>query len=310
MPRRLLALLPLAAVAVAAGCGGGAASERTERPRVVVTYSILGSLVTELVGEAADVTVLMPDGVDPHDWQPSAKDVEAIQSADLVAANGLDLEEGIDDALAEAERSGVPVFRAADHVDVRTVGEGETGHGEEHEGDEHGAGSPDPHIWTSPLAMRSAISALAAALAADAGIDVSGRAAQLEARLTELDGELERLLATVPEGRRQLVTGHESMGYFADRYGFVLVGAVVPGLSSQAEASAADLAELKGQIERAGATVVFTEIGTPVQVAEAIASETGAAVVELPSHSLPDDGSYFTFMRGLATAVADALAAG
>lgn len=309
MPRRLLALL-LAGVTVAAGCGGGQASERADRPRVVVTYSILGSLVAELVGNAADVTVLMPDGVDPHDWQPSAQDVEAIQSADIVATNGLDLEEGLENALAEAERSGVPVFRAADHVAVRTAGESEGGHGEEHAEDEHGAGGADPHIWTSPVAMRDAVSALAAALATEAGLDLSGRAAQLEARLTELDAELERILAVVPAERRQLVTGHESMGYFADRYGFVLVGAVVPGLSSQAATSAADLAELKEQIERAGATVVFTEIGTPAQVAEAIASETGASIVELPSHNLPGDGSYFTFMRGLATAVADALAAG
>lgn len=302
---RLLALALLAVTTVASACGDGGREAKpggeSARPRLVVTTSILGSLVAELAGATAEVSVLMPDGVDPHDWQPSARDVEAIHGADIVVANGLDLEEGLTGAIAEAERAGVAVFRATDHVELRTIGEE---HGEE----EPGAGSEDPHVWTSPAAMREVVSALAASLVTEVGLDVGERASDLEARLDELDREIERALAGIAPERRKLVTGHESMGYFADRYRFELIGAIIPGLSSQAEASAADLARLAGQVRAAGASVVFIEIGTPRQLAEAIAEETGATVVELPSHNLPDDGSYFTFMRALASEIAGALA--
>ena len=92
-----------------------------------------------------------------------------------------------------------------------------------------------------------------------------------------------RTRSAIPAADRKLVTGHESMGYFADRYGFTLVGALVPSISSQAEASAADLAELTEQIEAVGVSVIFIEIGTQSSVADAIGDETGATVVELPS---------------------------
>jgi len=115
------------------------------------------------------------------------------------------------------------------------------------------------------------------------------------------------LLAPIPDTSRKLVTGHESMGYFADRYGFTLVGAVMPGLSSQGEVSARQLADIAAQIQTQGVTVIFTEIGTPQAVVEAIAGATGVQVVQLPSHTMPADGSYFTFIRTIATDIADAL---
>ena len=303
----------------AGGSSGGLAaepSEAGEARRIVVTYAVLGSLVQELVGGSADVEVLMPNGVDPHDWQPSAKDVEAIGEADLVVANGLDLEEALHDVLAEAEDAGVPVFRATEHVDLRPIGVGEAGSAaeepgeaaEEQAGAEHGAGSDDPHIWTDPLAMKSVIRDLATLLEQRFDLPVAGPARELEARLDALDERVEDTLSTIPAADRKLVTGHESMGYFADRYGFTLVGALVPSFSSQAEASAAELAELTEQIEAMGVGVIFIEIGTPSSVADAIGDETGATVVELPSHNLPDDGSYFTFMQEIADRVAGALA--
>jgi zinc/manganese transport system substrate-binding protein len=111
----------------------------------------------------------------------------------------------------------------------------------------------------------------------------------------------------VPEANRKLVTGHESMGYFADRYGFTVIGTVIPGLGTHGEVSAGELAHLKEEIEHEGVSTIFSEIGTPTAVVEAISREAGARVVELPSHTLPADGSYFTFIREIATAVADGL---
>jgi zinc/manganese transport system substrate-binding protein len=294
MRLRIVSLVAAGALVVA-GCAGAGASATPAGPSVVVTYSVLGAVVADLVGERATVTVLMGNGVDPHDWSPSAKDIERVMNADIVVANGLGLEEGLEKTLDEAEKAGVAVFHATDHIQVREVAE---------EGGDHGAG--DPHFWVDPISMREVVGALTEELATT-GIDVADRGADLEKRLTDLDAETRATLADVPEANRKLVTGHESMGYFADRYGFELIGTVIPGLSSQGEVSAGELAALKAQIEAEGVSAIFTEIGTPAAVVEAIGRETGAEVVELPSHNLPDDGSYFTFIRGIASAVADAL---
>lgn len=309
---RLRLATVLGAGALALGACSGAASDVTpdpDAPSVVVTYSVLGAVVMDLVGERANVTVLMGDGVDPHDWSPSARDIETVMNADLVVANGLDLEVSLVDVLGQAERAGVPVFHATDHIEVRELGADEHGdeaddaHGDEAD-DEHGGG--DPHFWVDPLAMREVVAALAVALA-DVDIDVATQAVDLEARLLELDAETRATLDAIPADGRKLVTGHESMGYFADRYGFTLIGAVVPGLSSQGEVAAGELAALKAEIQEEDVPAIFTEVGTPAAVVEAIGQETGVDVVELPSHNLPEDGSYFSFIREIASAVAAAL---
>lgn len=305
LPKLCLLLVVLAGAACGSSPTPAGAPPSGERApaSVVVTYSVLGSLVRELVGGTATVTVLMPNGVDPHDWQPSAKDVAAINRADLVVVNGAGLEEALDESLAEAQADGVRIFTAADHVALRQVGEGELAG----DAQEHTVGADDPHLWTDPLAMRDVVTALARTLDLDLGLDVGRASKQLAARLDALDDEIERLLAPIPTDRRTLVTGHESLGYFADRYGLTVIGAIIPGLTSQASASASELAGLEEQIRRAGVGAVFTEIGTPRQVADAVAADTDAVVVELPSHNLPGDGSYFTFMRTIATRIAGAL---
>ena len=311
-----MAALAIAGVALPlVGCGDDSPSS-TSGKTVVVTYSVLGAVVSELVGDAANVTVLMPNGIDPHDFEPSAKDIEAVNTADLVVANGLELEESLEGALDEAAAAGVTVFLAGDHTDIRAIGEGELPEehadeeGGEHAGEAdehaHGVGSDDPHLWTSPSVMSDVVAALVPVLA-EAGIDVGSRGDDLVAEMAELDAEVADVLKAIPADERKLVTGHESLGYFADQYGFTLVGAVVPSLSSQAEAAAGEIAELKELIEAEGVTVIFTELGTPGDVVDAIADETGAAVVELATHNLPDDGTYRTFMLDLANAVAAAL---
>jgi zinc/manganese transport system substrate-binding protein len=298
-----VAILGPVAILVAACSAGPTPDPSLGQKAIVVTYPILGAVVEDLVGDAADVVVLMPNGADPHQWQPSARDIESVMRADLLVENGLDLEAGMATVLEQAEAAGVPRFVVGDHVTVRTVDEDagtEPGHSD------HAHGARDPHLWMDPLTMRQAADALGPVLAG-LGIAVGDRVAEEGARLEALDSELRTILAAVPEPKRKLVTGHESLGYFADRYGFTAIGAIIPGLSSQGEPSAADLAALSEEIRAAGVEAIFVEVGTPVQVAEAIAGETGVRVVELNTHVLPADGSYFTFMRDLATLVADNL---
>jgi zinc/manganese transport system substrate-binding protein len=278
---------------------GAVSGKRT----IVVTYSVLGAVVQDLVGDAANVVVPMPNGQDPHEWTPSAKDIETLNKADLIVQNGLDLEGGMQKTLAQAQKSGVRFFTASDHITVRLVGPGE-GLGND---PDQTVGAKDPHLWMDPLSIKSVVDALTIELKTDLRIDVSGRAQDIDNRLEALDKEITNQVAATPPANRKLVTGHESMGYFAQRYGFKLVGAIVPGLSSQAEVSASDLAALKRQIQDNHVKAIFAELGTPPAVAAAIGKETGAQVVQLSTHKLPADGSYFTFMRDLVQVITGVL---
>ena len=271
---------------------------------IVVTYSILGSVVKDLVGDKANVIVPMPNGQDPHEWEPSAQDIETINKADLVVQNGLDLEGGMQKTLATAESNGVKFFTASDHITVRHVGQGE---GIPSGDPDQAIGAPDPHLWMDPLTMKSVVAALADELKKDFNLDVSSQATDLENRLDNLNKQVADTVAAIPAADRKLVTGHESMGYFAQRYGFKLVGVIIPSLTSQAEVSAADLAELKKTIQENQVKAIFTELGTSPAVANAIGKETGVKVVELTTHSLPSDGSYFTFMTDIAKVITGGL---
>jgi len=302
LPGMLLAAL-VAIAAVVAGCSSGPAPSGDGKS-IVVTYSALGAVVRDLVGDAATVTVLVPNGADPHEWSPSARDIETLMKADLLVENGLGMEGGLTSAFDQAEKAGVKRFIASDHIVVRTVGAGE---GADPSHPDQAAGAQDPHLWMDPIAMKDVVAALAPELKADLGIDVSARAADLESRLAALNDRLVGILSVVPVADRKLVTGHECLGYFADRYGFQVIGAIVPSLTSQAESSSAALAALTATIVAEHVKAIFTELGTSPAVAAAVGKETGAKVVELATHTLPPDGSYSTFMANIATLVADNL---
>jgi len=276
----------------------------SQEKSIVVTYSILGSIVKELVGDSATVTVLIPNGLDPHEWEPSARDIETINKADIVIENGLGLEGGMEKTLKVARSKGVKFFTASDHITVRHVGPGE---GIPMGDPDQVIGAPDPHLWMDPLTMKSVVIALVPALMQELGLDVSGQAMSLESRFDSLNTEIAGDVDVIPPNERKLVTGHESMGYFAQRYGFKLVGVIVPSLSSQAGVSAADLAALKKAIEDNKVKAMFTELGTPSAVVTAIGKETGVTVIQLTTHVLPADGSYFTFMRDIAGVITGAL---
>jgi zinc/manganese transport system substrate-binding protein len=293
----LMGAIAVIALVLVPACGQPPSGKK----QIVVTYSVLGSLVRELVGAQADVVVSAPNGLDPHDWEPSARDIERINKADLVIQNGLGLEGGLEKTLEVAAAAGVPFFTATDYIIIRHVGPGEgipSGHPDQV------IGAPDPHFWMDPISMRSVVIALAPVLT---GMGLMVNSDDLARRLEQMDREVAAINARVPAEDRKLVTGHESMGYFAERYGLELVGVIIPSLSSQAGVSAADLAALKTAIAENGVKAIFTELGTSPAVARAIGDETGVKVVELTTHALPADGSYFTFMRDVATVISDAL---
>ncbi len=296
--------LILVAISLLASCQSVAQPAASGKKTVVVTYSILGSVVKDLVGDSANVVVMMPNGADPHEWEPSAKDIETLNRADLIVQNGVELEGGMQKTLEEAKGRGVKFFTASDHITIRKVGAGE---GIPSGDPDQAIGAEDPHLWTDPLIMKDVVAALSSQLKSDLTIDVDSRSSDLQTRLISLNDEISALVSTLPQENRKLVTGHESMGYFAQRYGFKLVGAIIPSITTQAEVSASDLAELKKLIEDNNVKAIFTELGTSPAVADAIGKETGVKVVELTTHSLPADGSYFTFERNMAKVIVDGL---
>ena len=303
MPVAAVALLLLALALAACGDNDGAAGASGDRPHVVVTTNVLGDVVSDLVGDEAAVEVIMPPGTAPHEFQASAQQVATMRGADVLVTNGAGFEEGLTEVIEAAEQDGVPTFAAIDAVDTLDL-----------EGD----GGTDPHFFTDPARMATAARGIADFLVDEVpGLDTPAFASQVRATIDELhalDGEVEQTLSAVPPGRRTLVTNHEVFGYFADRYGFDVVGAVIPAGTTQAEPNAAQLDELAHTIEEQGVPAIFVETSSPTRLADALADEVGDVdVVELFSESLGDEGSggetYADMMRTNAGRIAGALAA-
>lgn len=299
------AVLLGAAVVAAAGCGGDEAAQpggADDVPTVVVSTSILGDVVRQVVGDAAEVEVLMPLGADPHEFEPSAQQAEAMGAADLLVTNGAGFEEGLVDSFEAAEEAGVATFAFADHVTLL-------------QDDEHAGG--DPHLWTDPTLVARGVEALGDDLAALEGIDAAavreGAAAYAE-ELRLLDAEIETILADIPDERRVLVTNHEVLTYFAERYDFELVGAIIPGGTTLAEPSSAELEALAELITSEGVPAIFAETTASTDLADALADAVGdeVSVETLFTESLGEDGSgaetYVDMLRLDARIIRDALA--
>ena len=284
-----------------------------ELPTVVVTYSVLAAVVSELVEGSANVVTLIPDGQDPHDFEPSAKDLETINNAALVVANGLDLEEGLDEALANAQQAGVNVFYVADHVTVLDIVDvnDHSDHGHVHRGadashsDEEHDHSQDPHVWLSPHTVREALPALAKAASDALNVDLAAAQLALDDELAALDTELLSLFSAIDNC--QLVTGHNELGYFVDRYGCTVVAAIISSTSTNAEASARNTEFVIDVIKTHSVKVIFTSLGTNPKTAEQVAKEADAQLVTISTHFLGTSNDYVAFMRTLGTTIATSL---
>ncbi len=262
----------------------GTADDSADGFVVLATTTVLGDIASNVAGPEATVITLLPPGVDPHDYVPSAREVAQLQSADLVIANGLGLEEGLTDVLDAARSDGVNVLEVAPNLSPLRLAQS----GRE-------SGTHDPHVWLDPLRMAQAGRLIAERLTAISPGDWETRAEVYAAELKAADDKIIATLAVVPADGRKLVTNHDSLGYFADRYNFAIIGVVIPGGSTLAEPSAADLAALVETMAAAGSTTIFAETTDPSVLAEAVAAEAGnrVVVIELHTGSLggPDSGA-------------------
>lgn len=280
--------------------------------RVVTTTSILGDVVANVVGDEATVEVLMPAGVDPHGYQPSGADAATLREADLVVTVGLGLEENLADAIATAEAEGVRVLELAEQLDPRPYeaeddhadedDHAEDDHAEEDEeahavDDGHGHGPLDPHVWFDPVRMADGVRLIGDELASLAPGEWAARADGYADELLAVHEDLETQFAALPDAARRLVTNHDALGYLADRYELEVIGTVVPGTSTQAEADARAFAGLAETIEEAGVDAIFTENIETAGLAEQLAREVAARggpdveVVALYTDALGEPGS-------------------
>lgn len=262
-------------------------------PNVVVTTSILGDIVRHVVGSEAKVEVLIGFGVDPHEFAPSPQQAALVASATVVVANGLGLEDGLIEVLENAREGGTPVIWVGEEVDPVAFGDEVDGTACVTAGPGL-AGDCDPHFWMDPIRVGAAAVAIADALE-EAGL-VGGwhdRALDYQIELADLDQELRGLFETIDPGGKKLVTNHDSLGYLARRYGFTVLGVIVPGGSTLGEPSSADLARLVETIEREQVRAIFVENTESAGLAMAVASELDdpPTVVELFVGSLGGEGS-------------------
>ncbi len=330
----LIMTLVLAGLAACAGptpvlspaAAPGAAGQAHATLKVLAVETFLADMAQNVAGDRLKVDSLIPIGVDPHVFEPTPQDVARIAASQVLIVNGAGFEGWLDRVLANAGGQRV-VIAASTGLAMREPGEGEMAHEHEHAGETAEEGTPppeaehahhhegDPHFWLDPLAAIKYVENIRDGLSAE---DPAGRetyaanAAAYIAKLQELDGWIKAQVAAIPPERRLLVTNHESFGYFADRYGFTVVGTVIPGVSSGASPSAQEMAALVEHIKEAGAPAIFLETGSNPQLARQIAQEAGVKVVtELYTHSITDASgpapNYIEMMRYNVKVIVEAL---
>ena len=307
---RLVAITGVAVLTLA-GCAmpGGAGSDG---PSVVATTTVLGDVAGRVAQcGGLDVATLIPVGADPHDYSPSSAEVRDVVRADLVIANGLGLEEGLGSALESAREDGATLLEVAPLLEPREMGSADHDDGDAQNAD----GALDPHVWLDVSRMADAAALIGAELAQVTGDDaLIACGEQVAAELMATDAEVRAILDAIPEDSRVLVTDHDAFGYFARAYGFEVAGVVIPGGSTMAEPSSAELAALAAVVREVGVRTIFANTAHQTVLIEALAAEVGqVGVVELYVESVGVPGSgaedYAGMMLTNARLIAQALSA-
>jgi len=254
-------------------------------PRVLADSSFLADIGQNIAGDRLSVESLLPEGADLHAFQPSPQDAKRLAESDAIIINSPGLEPAVDDLIAGAGGEDLLVIEAA-------------------------AGLPgiaeDPHCWLDPVQVLNYVENIRTGLGR---IDPEGEAAfaaNSEAyaqAIRELDEWIIEQVSGIPEERRLLVTNHESLGRFAERYGFQVVGAVFPTAAGDGSPSAQQLATLVKEIEATGTPAIFLEAGSSADVAQQVAEETGVRVVT----ELYIAPTYLEMMRWNVTRIVEAL---
>jgi zinc/manganese transport system substrate-binding protein len=269
----LVGLLAAVLLAACGSDGGGTPGATT----AVATTSQVGDLTRAVAGDRANVRQILQPNSDPHEYEPRPSDVKAVSRADVVLRSGGDLDEWLDGVLQNAG-SDAQVVTLIDAMKTR-----------------RNQAAVDPHWWHDPGNAVVAVQRIRDALTA---ADPGGRAAYTSnaagyiARLRALDRAIASCMEAIPDSRRKLVTDHDALGYYAERYDIDVIGAVIPGRSTQAQASAGEAARLIRTIRSAHVTTIFPDSSANAKLTRAIAGDAGARVgPALYADTLGADGS-------------------
>lgn len=282
-----------------AACSPLAIDSPGDGPVVVASATFLADIAQNVAGDRLQVESLLPLGVDPHSYQPIPKDVAKVADSDLLIINGAEYEHFLENVLGNAggERT---VVEASAGLKAREDAVGE-----------HGV---DPHLWLDPNNVIIYVKNIHDGFVTfdPEGKDVyTSNAKSYSIQLQELDAWIRKQVDSIPAERRLLVTNHDSLGYFAERYGFTVIGTVVEGTSSEAAPSAQQMAALIDQIKASGAPAVFLDAAESTTLANQIASDAGVTVVtDLYFGSLTDGppaGTYIDMMKHNVTRIVEAL---
>ncbi|MGC2220915.1 MAG: metal ABC transporter substrate-binding protein [Methylocella sp.] len=288
------------AVCLSAAHAWPAKAQAREKLPVVATFSILADFVRNVGGDRIEVAALVgPDG-DTHVYQPKPADAEKLAAARLIVVNGLGLEGWID-RLIKASGAKAPVIVATKGINPQHMREG-------------GRVGLDPHAWQSIANAKIYVANIRDGLiAADPGGEAVYRAnaENYLAKLDALEKEVKAEIAKIPPKHREIITTHDAFGYFGAVYGFRFIAP--EGVSTEAEASARDVAKIIRQIRAQKIPAVFLENVTDPRLVQSIATESGAKVGgTLYSDALsPPDGpasTYIDMMRNNVKELSAALA--
>jgi ABC-type Zn uptake system ZnuABC Zn-binding protein ZnuA len=314
-------------------CGAGTAKEENhvveaaevngQAISTAATTDIIGDILSNIAGGKADVRVIIPTGRSPHSYEPTPRDVAALENADIIFVNGLNLEESLLPILEDLNEPVIVPVSAG--IEVLFLGEDDDHHDDDHadddhaDVDEHDHSAGDPHFWFSPLNAivwsRNISRTLQTADPANAEF-YAARTDEYISRLEGLDEEIRDMVNRIPQENRKLLMDHAALSYFARDYGFEIVGHIVESVSDQAEPSARQVADLTELMTHEGVDAVFVgeSAGRGIsQLAESVAAESGrdVRVVRLLTGSLAAEGergsTYIDYIRLNTERIAEAL---
>ena len=296
--RRFILLLIL--LLILSACGGPASPSERAAPAVLASTTFLADIARNVAGDRVEVESLLPFGSDPHSYQAVPADLVKISRSTVLIVNGLDYEQFLTPLLENADGERL-MITASNGLEPRRM-------------EEEGKNVTDPHMWLSPDRVITYVENIRAGLtqADPAGAAVyQSNADAYVSQLKDLDEWIKEQVAEIPADRRFLVTNHESLGYFAERYGFTVVGDVLQSVSSVASPSAQQMAALIDQIKASRAPAIFLDASDNPTLAQQIAQETGLTVVtDLHLESLTDGApaaTYIDMMKHNVMQIANAL---
>jgi len=293
----IIVILTLSALFLT-GCGSASQSSDNTL-RVLASTSFLADIAQNVAGDRVKVDSLLPFGADPHAYQAAPSDVAKIAESNLLILNGLEYEQFIEPLLENSGGEALVIEASAG------LSPGEDA------GSEHGV---DPHMWLDPNLVITYVENIRDGLIKvdPDGVDIyTENSESYIVQLKELDEWIVGQVNIIPIERRLLVTNHEALGYFAERYGFEIAGSVIPSFSSNAASSAQEMARLIDEIKNINAPAIFLDTADNDTLAKQIADETGVMIVDdLHLESLtqgPPAATYIDMMKHNVSRIVEAL---